>query len=643
MLPARWKAPLSVLSFLPFLLLAGCSAEESPVESPPSPAEEPPPLTGRTVLQSQPLVPFRVAPGLRIASEGELQMAWLDGGDGRERRAFVCSDDCAQSFRPPFQREVRFEATVRVESGERGAGGAARFAVVAHGWDGVPTTLFDQAVAAGSQVEVAAALPADVAGVELRVDHPGDAEGLEAIWLEPVLIGRRPASELAAGARSVLLVTADTTRPDELGAYGGPVATPNLDALAAEGAVFDDAHTVAFGTAPAHASLFTSSYASHHGVLHDRVILGDERPTLAELLAGQGWTTAAFVGSVVLNRASGLDRGFDLYDDSMEVERSGARNVALFERWLARTGNDPFFAWVHFFEPHQPYRSHGAAIDEDLAAVDAAIEQANIRETPGFIVPSRIAWQAPDLLDDVERVARARYREEIASVDAQLGRLRAALERAGRLEDTVVVFTSDHGESFLDRGADQAFRPAGIRVDVSRVPLLVRVPGGESIGRSPALAGSIDVAPTIASLLGVEPPEAWQGEPLLDSDGRFRSGARSHLFLESTHAREIGIRTADWFYRELRPGVRTAPRLQRAQGYAAGLPYELYARASDPGEVENLYEPDHEVLPGLREKIDGFEQGRPRPRLELQPDTEELRVLEAAQALVEDDEEPALR
>ncbi len=182
-----------------------------------------------------------------------------------------------------------------------------------------------------------------------------------------------PLQRAAAGERlNVLLVTIDTARADRYGSYGHARAkTRYFDRLASEGVRFETALSSAPITLPSHASIFTGLYPTRHGVRNNGNFYVPERlPTLTTRLRDQGYATAAFVSSFVLDRRYGLARGFDTYDDRMEgatpqivtleAERRGDRTALALGDWLARQARDepqrPFLAWLHLYDPHEPYR-----------------------------------------------------------------------------------------------------------------------------------------------------------------------------------------------------------------------------------------------------------------------------------------------
>ena len=343
-------------------------------------------------------------------------------------------------------------------------------------------------------------------------------------------------------------------------------------------------------------------------------------------------------GGGVGRGGGGRAGGFDLYDDSFGLERRGDLTVSLFEQWLSANAQRPFFAWIHFYDPHQPYRPPPGLADpylEDLAPetverIDAAIEAVRRYDREGFIEPRAIEREFDaELLTDLERLARARYRGEIAFVDEQVGRIRAALEEQGLLDDTLLVFTADHGENFLDRGTAQAYDHTGVRSDVSRIPLVLRTPAGGLRGRSQALVANLDIAPTIAAIVGVDAPADWSGRPLLTPDGKLVEDSRDHLVVEGSHRREVSVRTAEWLYRELRDWAREDPRVGLLQGYAPEQAFELYERAEDPDEFQSRYRPDHPQLERLRAWLREFDQSQQREVAAPQLDPDQLRALEA--------------
>lgn len=269
----------------------------------------------------------------------------------------------------------------------------------------------------------------------------------------------------------LVVITLDTTRADRLSPYGYMnVALPAIERLAREGVVFDRASSVAPLTLPAHTSLFTGLIPPRHGVRDNAdPPLDGAITTLADALAARGFTTAAFVGSAVLAPDRGLAQGFATYTGPAgrdgtpdEPQRPADAVIDDALRWIEGIGGSPFLLWTHLYDPHRPYDP--PAPYQSLFAHDP-------------------------------------YLGEIVFADAQIGRLLDGLERAGRLDDTLIVLTADHGESLGAHGEQDH----GIFVyeEVIWVPLIVRVPGLTG-GRVGSLVRLVDVMPTVLDWLGVD-------------------------------------------------------------------------------------------------------------------------------------------
>jgi arylsulfatase A-like enzyme len=287
-------------------------------------------------------------------------------------------------------------------------------------------------------------------------------------------------------ARSVLLVTLDTVRRDSLSCYGERNdTTPELDRLAREGVLFEQAYTTAPITLTAHASLLTGLYPPRHGVRDNGIAtVAPAAETLAERARAAGVQTAAFVGAVVLDRVFGLDQGFEPYDGPparTEVGHPGERPAAeVFDgalAWLAqRDRARPFFLWLHCYDAHHPYEPR----------------------TP-----------LPPGASELDR-----YLAEVRELDAELGRLLAALRADGTLDETVVVVTADHGEAFGEH-QELTHGPFAWNTTLA-IPLLMRFPDGARAGeRSRELVSLVDLAPTLAEVLGTSMPDSIDGRSLL--------------------------------------------------------------------------------------------------------------------------------
>lgn len=359
---------------------------------------------------------------------------------------------------------------------------------------------------------------------------------------------------------NVVVITVDTLRADHLGCYGFEAArTPHIDALASQGVRAEHAIAATPITLPSHATIFTGLYPPAHGVRDNGMYkLPEGVETLAERLKSEGYRTQAFVSAWVLHHRFNLDQGFDGYDDVLATEgdpgmfrvpeRSGEHTIDSVLKWLDEAPvpsekGEPFFLWVHLFDPHQPY----APPEEDAKA-------------------------SPTLYDG-----------EIASADRQVGRVIEKLRTKGALDDTILLFTSDHGESLGEHG--EATHAVFIYEATVRVPLIVRYPRKLTAGSTYAASvRSVDIVPTVLGLAELKPMET-QGVDLSQAMAGKAEAPVVAPYSESMHpelefgmAPLHGIRSEQWTY------IR-APRP------------ELYDRSKDPAEIRNLLEdPDSTIM-----------------------------------------------
>lgn len=291
---------------------------------------------------------------------------------------------------------------------------------------------------------------------------------------------------LSAGDESTklnfLLITIDTLRPDRLSCYSDAhVKTPFIDSLAARGVLFSKAFAHTPTTLPSHTNILLGTTPLYHGV-HDNsnFIVIDEFLTLAEHLKTNGYSTGAFVGAFPLDSRFGLTQGFDVYDDnyggksSQEftyVERKAEVVVDKALGWLKDQRN-PWFLWIHCFDPHQRYNP-----------------------------PEPFRSQYAHLYDG-----------EVAYVDFALGKLFDYLEKNSLTDETLIVFTGDHGESLGEHG--ESTHGYFAYNSTIRIPLIISSPGIRP-ARVAQEVCHIDIYPTVCDILGIEKPSFLQGVSLL--------------------------------------------------------------------------------------------------------------------------------
>jgi len=369
--------------------------------------------------------------------------------------------------------------------------------------------------------------------------------------------GPGPKTEMWPKGSSVLFLTLDTTREDALGCYSGdPKITANLDRLAARSHLFERCSTSVPQTLPAHISLFSGRQPGKHGVRKNfTAVVSDRLPLLAEAFRGAGFNTGAFVSAFVLDRRFGLSRGFETYDPATfnsrgEVieERLAAETVDAAIEWIEKQ-EGPWFAWVHLFDPHTPYAP-----------------------------PEPFAGRFPD----------DPYLGEVASMDAEIGRLIGALQDSGMMAQTGVVVCGDHGEGLGDHG--EPTHGILLYESTTRVPLLVHTPGQTEGRRHQQPVALVDLAPTLLDVL--EQSGTFDGQSLLP----ILSGSSAEA-----QARVLYLESLEGYYRSGWSPIYAV--VQGRWKYILSPGPELYDVVADPAELENLRELFPDVALRLRTEL----------------------------------------
>lgn len=387
------------------------------------------------------------------------------------------------------------------------------------------------------------------------------------------------AEQVGDRPRSLVLVTIDTLRADHLGAYGYPRDTsPRIDSLAKEGLLFERAFATSSTTLPSHVSLFTSTYPARHGVVGN--FLGMRRrlpkglgalPTISEMLKREGYATAGFVSSAVLSPPTGIDRGFDVYEapafgrgkgKHRNPQRPGAETMQEARAWLA-TAQEPFFLWVHLFEPHKPY-SPPARFRSMFQTDDVVLEFLRVRG---------ISPEHADLTN--------RYDGEVRAADELVGQLVDGLKERELYEETIFALTSDHGEGLMQHGV---LEHNELWNEHLHVPLIVRIPGREP-GRHSGLVSLIDVLPLLAQEAGLPlPEESFHGVNPLQTK---RSALRAERSRNSKRLKpQAALLTPEWKY-----------------VYRFGAPDSMFRLADDPWETKNLASSAPDTATRLHEEL----------------------------------------
>ena len=352
----------------------------------------------------------------------------------------------------------------------------------------------------------------------------------------------------------LILISIDTLRADRVGAYGNTtVRTPNIDALARDGVLFENAYAHSPQTLPSHTSILSGRLPFEHGV-RDNIgfaVKADEQ-MLPHALRARGYATGGFVSSYVLRRQVGMGGGFDAYDDQMppaspdkplgQLQRPGADTAAAAARWLDGLTSGKFFLFFHIYEPHTPY----------TPTYDADVEQA----------------------------------------DGIIGTLIAQLRQRGLYDEATIILLSDHGEGLGDHGEEEH----GIFLyrETMRVPLVIKMPGGAGAGRKVSVpVQHIDLAPTILAITGAAGANLTGRSllPVIDGSGGLPAAS---IYAEALSARyhfgwsELYSLTDDR-YRLIR-----APR------------DELFDLSQDPGETRSIAEQRPQVRAAMRGALDAI-------------------------------------
>jgi len=366
----------------------------------------------------------------------------------------------------------------------------------------------------------------------------------------------------ACAQTPVILISIDTLRADHLSAYGYTKAhTPAMDSFAHQGTVFESIDSQLPLTLPSHTVLFTSTYPFESRIEENDQHVPQGVVTLASVLRSRGYKTAAFVGSVLMDRHQGLDQGFDFYDSpfsvsysgeprnpfNIGVRRDGALVLRAARQWLSENRNQPVFAFLHFFDLHAPY-THASSAD-------------GLPNTAG-------------------------YDAEIAYIDRLLGQFQQFLQQSGWWDRALVVLLSDHGESLGEHG--ETSHGYFMYQSTLHVPLIFHWPAGARNypARASQPGGLIDVAPSILAFLKLPVPSSFEGANLLAGNDPRRA-----VYGESVYTRDA------FHWAPLR-GIR-----------AGGFQYidapepELYDLEHDPGEHHNAVRENAAMAQTLRGQL----------------------------------------
>ncbi|HXV61203.1 MAG TPA: sulfatase [Vicinamibacteria bacterium] len=470
----------------------------------------------------------------------------------------------------------------------------------------------------------------------LSLSLSSEEVGNVGIWGTPVI--RPPAAPPEDRPRNVVLLWTDTLRNDHLSPYGYERDTsPNLKRLASEGVLFLNNVSQATWTKVSTPSLMTSLYPSTHGVKEFSDYLPASATTLAEVYRGAGYATVSFASNLFTGQFTNLHQGFEeLHEDGSLPEQGSSKTsreyIDRFTRWLEVNKDIPFFAFLHLYDPHDPFepRPPYASLwadpekkhkhEEELAAVRKVITEPLAQN---FGMPSRTELEQAGIdADQYVSYDKDWYDGSIRGMDAEVGRLLERLRMLGLEESTLVVFVGDHGEEFLDHG--RTFHGQSVYGELTRVPLMMRWPAGLPAGRViDAVTETIDIMPTLLALSGLDLPETIQGHSLVPL---FRSEDRSW------QARPAFSEKAPTKPQAGSPWPAETEAYSIVQGEwklihnivpEEGKPeFELFRFADDPLDQNNVAAENDDVVRRLSETLEGWRQMANAAK--LSPDSEHI-------------------
>lgn len=420
--------------------------------------------------------------------------------------------------------------------------------------------------------------------------------------------------------RNILLISLDDLRADHLGSYGYTRPTsPFLDQLASGGTRFSQAFVNTHGTPPSHTTLFTSLYQESHRVGMSSPGSGNRNDavprglvTLTELLNEAGYRTLAVTGGGYMGKSFGQDQGFEHF--FVDNPSSGVFHRKTGIEWqvgkvleaLGDAGLDdgrPIFAFLHTYEIHSPYESKPPF--EDLYG------HYDSRFVPTSENLKAARQRGLKTLEDQDLAAiEAAYDRGIRYTDEWLKQLIAGLRASGFLDDSLIVISADHGEEFGEHGA--LLHPVSLFDELLHVPLIMVGPGVPVAVSDPRMVSTVDVAPTILSLVGVDVPSFMQGRALFESDDEWHEDQA----VFSQYRRVLySVRTARW-------------KLIKRRGAAP----KLFDLRFDPRERKDMAKGHRDVVAELSTRLEEWRRRQPT-----------LKDLERSTAELSEEEEQQLR
>jgi arylsulfatase A-like enzyme len=506
-----------------------------------------------------------------------------------------------------------------------------------------PVTFEVRAEASGGTVEASKTVTVADRWEPFRVDF-GDLSGGDitlsltargrdnkiAFWGSPVVRSSSPSDRLAGkeGAPSgVILIVADTLRKDHLQAYGYEREnSPTLSRMAEDGVLFRDPVAQAPWTKASVPAILSSTYVSSHGVVDFTDRLPATAVTMAELFRDAGYATFATSSVAFSGQLTNLHQGVEVLHERVSVDQpagvASSKTARTFvDRlipWIEAHRDVPFFAFLHVFDPHspfEPYPPYDTKWTEPWWRERYFREMDSTRPFIGhplmriFGMPERAAMEQAGV--DIEPYLeheKAWYDGSILAMDVEIARLLEVLARLGLSEDTLVVFTSDHGEEFLEH--DRHFHGFGLYGEMTDVPLIMYWPGRIASRPVEQTVETVDILPTVAELAGLEIPETAQGDSLVPLFSTAPDGAEQRWRPRPAFSERItqpSMMTKDVV--DSRAVVSDGWKLIHNTRAPGGWPeFELYDHQADPLNRVNVADKNPEAVERLRALLDSWQQ-----------------------------------
>lgn len=393
---------------------------------------------------------------------------------------------------------------------------------------------------------------------------------------------------------NIVLISIDTLRADRLGSYGYSRDTsPNIDALASDGLLFENCFSQAPATLISHSTMFTGLYPGTHGAqCMTFTALPSAAQTLPEILSMNGYRTAGFTGGAQLGRFFGFSQGFEAYNDE------GGGFLETWPRarqWLDTNSVEKFFLFLHTFDTHHPYKPPAPFNTMFSKDYDGPLENFIPIELLEAINSGEIKVTEAD-----RKHISAVYDGAIRYTDGYIGKITAYLKEHNLLDNTIVILTSDHGEEFNEHGV-MGMHAHTLYNELLHVPLIIRLPKGAPANISQRV-GLVDLVPSLLDYAGISyPPEAFEGTSFAafftDKEASCPTSSSTPvrtLFAEKeflsveNYGRMKSIRNGSWKFTML----TTPPRARTFFRIFGSLVYpirgkELYNIDADPGEHDN--------------------------------------------------------